>query len=147
MGRREPLLDPQPWAWPRPRVLIEHADEAGSDALAAAVRRAGYAVAVCPGPTAEARCPLAGDPGCAAAHGADAVVSRLGLETPEAREALAALRAQVPRTPLLVEADEADAERWPELLAGCELVAAPAAPEQIVSRLQSMLEPGRSDRA
>jgi hypothetical protein len=121
-------------------VLIEHADEARSEALAAALRRSGFAVTICPGPTPSDRCPLAGDAGCAAAVGADAVLSGLGLGTPEAREALAALRVHAPRTPLLVEADAAAAARWPELLDGCDLVAPSATPAQLVERLRAMIE-------
>ena len=77
---------PQPWPWVgQPRVLIEHPDESAGLALASILRQAGYAVAVCPGPEQSEHCPLTGPEGCAVAHGADVVVSSLGLERPEAR--------------------------------------------------------------
>lgn len=143
---RRPLLDPQPWEWRGPRVLIEHADAARADALAASLRQAGYAVAICPGPAPGERCPLAKGDGCAAVVGADLVVSGLGLETPAAREALGALRTQAPRLPIVVEADADEVARWPQLV-GCALVAPTAAPEQVVTRVKAELEWEVSDVA
>lgn len=140
MRLREPSLDPQPWPWLGPRVLVEQPDSGRAAALVDVLRRAGYSVAVCPGPLPGDRCPLAGEQGCAAAEGADIVVSSLGLETAEARAALAALRARLPRRRLLVEAADDDAARWPELVEGCQLLAAPAAPEQLLQRVQAALE-------
>lgn len=147
MDSRQPVLRPEPWAWQGRRVLIEQGDEARADALAAALRLAGFAVAVCPGPEAGEHCPLAGDAGCAAAVGAHAVLSGLGLETPEAREALAALRRRVPETPLLVEADAAAVARWPELLEGCDVVAPSATPEELVAAVRTTVERGASHAA
>ena len=135
------LLDPQPWEWAGPRVLIEHADEARADALAAALRRAGYAVACCPGPEPGGRCALAGD-GCAAAAGADLVVSSLGFETAEAREALGSLRTRLPHLPVVVEAGEHDRALWPELVDGCAPFAPAAAPEQVVEHVRLTLGEG-----
>ena len=139
-------LDPQPWEWAGPHVLIEHADEARADALAAALRRAGYSVACCPGPAAGGRCPLADD-GCAAAAGADLVVSGLGFETTAARDALGALRTRLPRLPVVLEVGAGDAERWPELVDGCTVVAPPAAPEQVVAQVRATLRAQESDAA
>lgn len=141
MRERESRLSPQPWPWIGPRVLVEQAAGDRADALVAVLRRAGYAVAVCPGPLAGGRCPLAGEEGCAAAEGADAVVSSLGLQTAEAREALAALRARLPRTPLLVEAGVEDVARWRELVEDCQIVAAPAVPEQLLEAVRAALAP------
>ena len=102
MARRTAKLNPQPWPWPGPRVLIERQDDEETLALASALRRAGYAVAICPGPHAPDRCPLAGADGCATAHGADVVVSCLGLKRPESRAVLAAYRTTMPSLPLVV---------------------------------------------
>ncbi len=71
-------LDPQPWEWKGPRILIEHPDDARAAELADGFRRAGYAVAICPGPAQGERCPLVEGDRCAIAEGADAVVSVLG---------------------------------------------------------------------
>lgn len=147
MDERPSALDPQPWTWPGSRVLIEQADAAGAEALGAAFRHAGFAVSICAGPLEGEHCPLTGDAGCAAAAGADAVVSALGFETPEAREALAALRLRVPGIPLLVAADPGAGRRWPELLGGCETVASTATPQDVVARVQALLEPGDDDAA
>lgn len=116
MAGKDKAIRPQPWDWPHPRVLLETGDAEANRARVDALRRAGYAIAICPGPTAEGHCPLAGDDGCAAAHGADVVVSSLGLDREEAREPLAALRERLPDLPVLVEADAETAERWPDLV-------------------------------
>lgn len=140
MASRASSLSPEPWPWPgRPRVLIEHPDDAAGLVLASALREAGYGVAVCPGPGADERCPLAGPEGCAVAHGADVVVSCLGLERPEAREVVDALRARCPEVPLVVEVAPGGEREWLDLLEGCELVRSPSAPEQLVSAVRRAL--------
>ncbi|HUJ56554.1 MAG TPA: hypothetical protein VLW49_11270 [Gaiellaceae bacterium] len=142
MARHE-TLRPQTWEWPGPRVLLEHPAREDTHARVDALRRAGYAVAVCPGPTAADRCPLAGDEGCAAAHDADVVVSSLGLETDEAREALAALRARLPRLPVLVEAGAAAASRWPQLVRERDRLEPGVEPSELVERVDAALEEAR----
>jgi DNA-binding response OmpR family regulator len=133
-------LSPQPWPWQgQPRVLIEHPDEPAALNLASALRHAGFAVAVCPGPDHAERCPLAGPEGCATAHGADVIVSSLGLQRPEAREALEALRARRPGTPLVVEVAPGQETEWQELLEGCDVLVSPVAPEQFVARVRGAL--------
>jgi CheY-like chemotaxis protein len=134
-------LNPQPWPWPgRPRVLVENDDEPAGLRLAAMLREAGYGVAVCPGPAERERCPLAGPEGCAIAHGADVVVSSLGLARAETREVLQSLRARCPDVALVVEVEPGDERRWPEHLDGLELVRAPVAPEQLRAAVQRALE-------
>jgi DNA-binding response OmpR family regulator len=127
-------LSPEPWPWPgRPRVLIEHPHEGAGELLAARLRDAGYGVAVCPGPAEEERCPLSGPEGCAVAHGADVVVSCLGLERSESREVVRALRARCAEVPLVVAVASEEEEAWPELLDGCELVHAPVASDELIA--------------
>jgi DNA-binding NtrC family response regulator len=134
-------LNPGPWPWPgRPRVLVESADDSLSLELTSALRKAGYGVAVCPGPLDHERCPLTGPEGCAIAHGADVVVSNLGLERAEAREVLQALRTRCADIPLVVEISPGQDEEWPELLRGCELVESPVAPDELVSAVTRALE-------
>lgn len=117
-----PSLSPQPWPWPAPRVLVEHADAEAVADVVAALRGGGFAVAVCPGPEHGSHCPLTAADGCAAAQGADVVVSWRPLATPQAREALAALRRQFPDTPVLLVTAPGDAADWPELVAGAAVV-------------------------
>jgi DNA-binding response OmpR family regulator len=137
---RTTRLSPQPWPWVgRPRVLIEHPDESAGLALAAILRQAGYGVAVCPGPEQSERCPLTGPEGCAVAHGADVIVSSLGLERPEAREVLQALRMRRPETPLIVEVPPGDEAEWQDLLEGCDLIASPVEPEKLVASVRAAL--------
>src|SRR5450631_3908775 len=124
-------LNPQPWRFSHPRVLVEHPDEAAGLAIASGLRFAGYAVAICPGPRGRGRCPLTGPAGCAPAHAADVVVCSLGYEREAAREILRELRTRYPGTPMVVEVPpDVDAE-LAELLDGCDLLPAPATPEQV----------------
>lgn len=132
-------LQPQPWEWPHPRVLLELPDRAGNRERIEALRRAGYSIAVCPGPSAAGHCPLASDEGCAAAHGADIVVSALGVDTPEGREPLVALRARLPHLPVLVEADAEATTRWPDLVREDERIEPGAAPAELVDRVGKAL--------
>jgi DNA-binding response OmpR family regulator len=137
---REISLSPQPWPWPgHPRVLIEHPEQSVGMRLAAGLRDAGYAVAVCPGPAQTERCPLAGDAGCEAAHGADVIVSSLGLGSPQNRAVLQALRARCTGTPLVVEVAPGEKEQWPDLLKGCEVVVSPVASEELVAAVRGVL--------
>ena len=143
---RATRLSPQPWPWVgQPRVLIEHPDESAGLALASILRQAGYAVAVCPGPEHSEHCPLTGPDGCAVAHGADVVVSSLGLERPEAREVLQALRMRRPGTPLIVEVPPGDKAEWQDLLAGCDLIVSPVVPEELVACVRAALAKSRSE--
>lgn len=145
MRSRSIRVNPQPWPWVgQPRVLIEHPDETAGLALASILRRAGYAVAVCPGPEREEHCPLTGPEGCAVAHGADVVVSSLGIGRPEAREVLRALRLRRPGTPLIVEVPPGENAEWQDVLEGCDLLPSPVVPEQLVASVQAALaESGR----
>lgn len=119
-------------------MLVEHPDEAVGLAISSGLRHAGYAVAICPGPHGHSKCPLTGPQGCAPAHDTDLVVCSLGYEHAEAREILRELRTRYPETPLLVEAPtEIDAELR-ELLDGCQVIPAPATPEQIVDAVRGM---------
>jgi hypothetical protein len=131
-------MNPQPWRWSHPRVLVEHPDEATGLAIASGLRFAGYAVAVCPGPRGHGQCPLTGPAGCAPAHDADLVVCSLGYEREAAREVLRELRTRYPDMPLLVEVpSDVDADLG-ELLDGCHRLPAQATPEQVVAAVQSL---------
>ena len=146
MRSRATRVSPQPWPWVgQPRILIEHRDESAGLALASILRQAGYAVAVCPGPEQSERCPLAGPEGCAIAHGADVVVSSLGLERPEAREVLQALRARRPNTSLIVEVAAGEETEWQGLLEGCDVVVSPVLPEQLVAVVRGALAKSRPE--
>jgi hypothetical protein len=131
-------IDPQPWRWGHPRVLIEHPDEAAGLAIASGLRFVGYAVGVCPGPRGHGQCPLTGPAGCAPAHDADLVVCSLGYEREVAREVLRELRTRYPDTPLMVEVpSDIDADLL-ELLDGCHRLPTPASAEQVVAAVQSL---------
>ena len=131
-------ISPQTWRWSHPRVLVENPDEQAGLEVAAGLRFAGYAVAICPGPRGHGQCPLTGPAGCAPAHDADLVVCNLGYEREVAREVLRELRARYPDTPLLVGVPpDIDAE-LEELLDGCDRLPADATAEQVVAAVRCM---------
>ena len=88
-------VDTGPWQWPGTRVLIEDADLDRGLAAAWALRRAGYAVALCRGPDPDEYCPLVGPDDCALVVGADVVVAGIGPEIEEA------VRRRHPNTPVI----------------------------------------------
>ncbi len=134
-------INPQPWRWSHPRVLVENPDEEAGLAIAAGLRLAGFAVALCPGPRGHGQCPLTGPAGCAPAHDADLVVCSLGYERDVAREVLRELRARYPEVRLLVEVPWDMDEDLRPLLAGCHQLQAPATPEKVVAAVQSHAGP------
>jgi DNA-binding response OmpR family regulator len=133
-------LNPQPWRWSHPRVLVEHPDEAIGLEISSGLRFAGYAVAVCPGPAGHGRCPLTGPAGCAPAHDADLVVCSLGYENEAAVEILRELRSRYPDTQLVVEVPPDMDAGLSALLDGCTKLPAPASPEQIVDAVRVIAE-------
>ncbi len=145
MRLRKTTLEPESWRWTGgPRVLIEDPDETEQPETIAALRRAGYAVAVCPGPTAASpdgrhRCPLTADGECTLVDGADVVVSGLGLATPESRDVLQAFRLRRPGTRLVLKARHDELERWSELVTGCTVLPAPATPNQVVAAVSRLI--------
>ena len=139
-------MNPQPWRWSHPRVLVEHPDEATGLATSG-LRFAGYAVAVCPGPRGHGQCPLTGPAGCAPAHDADVVVCSLGYEHATAREVLRELRTRYPNTLLLVVVPpEIDADLR-EVLDSCHQLPAGATPEQVVAAVRGISEHADADGA
>lgn len=140
METRVVNLSPQPWPWiGQPRVLIEHPDDAVALEFASALRREGFSVAVCPGPAESERCPLTGPEGCAAAHGADVVVSALGLDGSTGREVLEALRARLTDTALVVEVAPGLEDELGDLLEGCQIVTSPVDSERLVVSVREAL--------
>ena len=139
MRSRARRLSPQPWPWiGARRVLVEHPDESRGMALVSALREAGYAVALCPGPTESERCPLLDCEGCAVTEGADAVVSCLDFDEAEAREVLRALRLQRPSTPVVVGSSAEPAESSSSLLKA-DAVVSDGAPRRVVAAVHEVL--------
>lgn len=125
-------LNPQPWQWAGDRVVVEHPDEQAGLAIASALRDAGFAVALCSGPSAGERCPLTHEEGCAAVAGAGAVVSALGVERREAREVLDALALYAPKVPVVVGLPAAAGEAVPPTLPRRYAVVDPSTPPELV---------------
>ena len=136
--RRRGTLELGPWPFSeRPRVLIEHHEPAVGLELAAAFRSAGFGVAVCHGPDASARCPLDAFEPCVVVEGADAVVTALDFERPDARAVLAGLRIRYPRTPLVVCATAADSIELADELHGCIVLPVDAEPSRVVGAVRA----------
>jgi hypothetical protein len=135
--RRTRTIRPGPWPFARPRVLIEHSDEAVAFGFVATLRRAGYSVGICPGPSASAerreQCVLATGERCAFVDGADIVVSGLGVGTPEKRAVLEALRRHHPNKPLVVEVALDELHLYDELVDGVHVVVTPVEPGELLA--------------
>ena len=137
MRRRPAKIDLQPWPFPeRPRVLIEHPDPDAGLELAAALRSAGFAVAICRGPNGTARCPVHKLEPCVIVEGADVVVSALDLER-SGRDVLEGLRTRYPDTPLVVEATAAESIELADVLHGCTVVPVDGEPSRVVAAVRS----------
>lgn len=137
MRRRAATIDLQPWPFSeRPRVLIEHPDPDAGLELAAALRGAGFAVAICRGPDGTARCPVHKLEPCVIVEGADVVVTALDLER-EGRDVLEGLRTRYPDTPLVVEATAAESIELADALYGCTVVPVDAEPGRVVEAVRS----------
>jgi DNA-binding NarL/FixJ family response regulator len=135
-GRRK-MIRPDPWPFGRPRVLIEHADRETAFRYVDTLRRAGYSVAICDGPSNDRRPPercvlVAGEP-CAAVDGADVVVSGLGVHDAEKRAVLEALRRHHPDKALVVEVSPDDLHRYDDLVDGVHVVVSPVESEELVA--------------
>jgi hypothetical protein len=129
MLRRTRTIRPEPWRFARPRALIEHADPAVAFDYVSVLRRAGYSVAICPGPSGSPdspeRCALTTGEPCTLVDGADVVVSCLGVEAREKRAVLESLRRHHPDKPLVVEIAAGDFDRYEDLLAGAHVIVSP----------------------
>lgn len=107
-------------------VLVE-APARWNWAVAEASRLSDCAVTFCAGPAARPGgvCPMAiGEP-CALIDEADILVTHLDLAVAANRAALAAVRRQKPRLPVIVLAWQADIDAHGALLAGCHVVRFP----------------------
>lgn len=139
LARAAAEISPAPWRWSRPRVLVEHPDGDSALAITEALRFAGYAVAICPGPDMPEHCPLCGRGECATAHDADVVVSCLGGNQDVAGEVARALRARCPGVPLLIDAPLQGEFGALERSEGVHSLPANATPQQIVAAVQELL--------
>jgi hypothetical protein len=166
-GRTSPPRSIHPDEWPeqtgKPRVLIENPDRADLWAHADHLRKAGYDVAMCGGPTKETErvswfrrltlgdpqpmerqertvCPLVVEGHCPLVEGADVVISTTQLT--DSREILATLNARSSPA-LVVEGTTSDLERESEAIGHSVQMALPVLPRQLVEAV----ERARSTRA
>jgi DNA-binding NtrC family response regulator len=145
MRRRKSQEAPR---WPSdgkgPRVLVEDEDGASQQALEHLLSRAGYQVAVCPGPARlpDRSCPLVETGHCALASGADVVLNDLHLGDRTNEAVLQALQDAYPATPIVVEIPQPDVARHEALLRGCQVMFMPATAAQILRSVGDALGPG-----
>ncbi|MEX2556101.1 MAG: hypothetical protein WEB06_10755 [Actinomycetota bacterium] len=129
-----------------PTVLVENPDLAELWADERLLRRAGFAVATCPGPQGppelfpRRRCLLVDEGMCPLAARADVIVFGLGLGRPKTQAVLRALRTVLPATPVCVEAPQPDIARHEDLVRGCERIPFPATRETFVGTINRALE-------
>jgi hypothetical protein len=142
----------QPGRWPerttRPRVLLEDPDGAILATGELFLQRQGFDVAACLGPQrmGHRRCQLTTGGRCQLAQDADVVYSSLSWSDPNSREVLVALRAEYPRTPVVVEILARDVEGLRADLDGCHLAASPTRRATMVTAIRSaLLSPASSD--
>jgi hypothetical protein len=167
--RKSPPRPIHPEEWPeqggKPRVLIENPDRADLWAHADVLRKAGYDVAMCGGPTAGAErapwfrrllrpdpqpqehpertvCPLVTEGHCPLVDGADVVVSTTRLA--DGREILAALSARTSPV-LVVEGTSFDLERDSDVTGGSVEIPLPVLPQQLVEAVERARSAGASD--
>lgn len=124
----------------RPRVLLACALDATPSIIADMLRAAGFAVAVCNGPTAKQRCSLVERGGCTLVDGADVVVDFLGVGEPEHRDLVEALRETDPPVPVVAEITRPKADENRDLLAGCRLIYAPVTSAMLIEQIWAALE-------
>ena len=153
-------LHPDEWSEPsgKPRVLIENPDGADLWAHADVLREAGYEVAMCAGPTVEARnvpwfrrrplpwgspspvelerhtlCPLLSEGNCPLVEGADVVVSTTQLT--DSREIVAKLSARTSPA-VVVEGTSFDLERDRDAVGDPVEIELPVLPHGLVEAVE-----------
>lgn len=105
--RKQPdALPAERWSGARqaPRVLIECEDSGLIWAVEQLLGDAGYEVAACVGPSAEATCALAATGGCELQAGADVIINHLGSGAEDVGDLVHATHAAYPETPVVVSA-------------------------------------------
>jgi len=105
--KRQPTALPdEQWSGPEraPRVLIECEDSSMIWAMERLLGDAGYEVAACVGPSAEATCALAAAGHCELQAGADVIINHLRPGADGVGDLVHATRAAYPDTPVVVSA-------------------------------------------
>lgn len=119
----------------RPRVLFESPDGAEAHAAWVVLRRHGYRTMWCPGPRADAECPLSTTGRCRLVEEADAVVSALNLHDPRCAAVARGLDTVAEDRPVIVVAPKASTAHWAEELPACRVVAGPLSAKVLVRSL------------
>lgn len=124
-----------------PRVLVECRDLAQLVAMERVLGNAGYEVAGCTGPSADAGCPLLAGGSCALQAGADVIVNCVGVDDREARSLVRRTRAVRAGTPLVIEVSPPDAAVNATVLAGAALLLEPWRGADLVAAVDEVVPP------
>jgi hypothetical protein len=127
-----------PGTWPevesgRIRVLVECEDGAVQWACENVLGRAGFEVAVCGGADELGSCALVETGSCALAAGADVVVCGLRLSNPDNRDVVSALCRERDGGTIVVEATDAEALRYRDVVAPCSIAQRPMTGQGLVA--------------
>lgn len=128
-----------------PRVLFESPDGAEAHATWKLLRRHGYRVTWCPGPRGgfSPECALSTTGHCDLVDEADVVVSALDLRDPASQEVVRGLNVAASRTPVVVVASRATAQRWADELPECTVLSGPLS-SKVLRRSVSLAHPAVS---
>lgn len=123
-------------------VLVEHADGATREVMAAALRRAGFEVSVCAGPASfrGGRCSLVVDGACHVVEHPDAVVCGLDLDAGETRAVLAAHRKQSVGDAVIVEATATKAAAHADAIEGLRRLPFPCSWDTLVEAVREAVD-------
>ena len=126
----------------RPRVVVEAPTSPWHWLVKEAQSLTAFDVQFCSGPAGRSdhQCPLVAGSRCPLVEQADVVITGLGLDDPQTREIVAALRAEFPATPLVVLAKQGEARRLRELLADCNVIPFPWTAQKMAAAVSSALE-------
>ena len=134
---------PGPTAWrtdgSRPRVLIEHHDASVGVAAGNLLAAEGYEVATCTGPMRRFPCPMVEKGRCERVDQADVVVFGFEVEDEEDRGVLAALKAQNPGVPIVIEIPPSRVPFYKDELEGCVAVPRPMTRESLLDAVERAL--------
>ncbi len=135
------LISEPEWPEGGARVLVEASEWHHRESLTSFLRSQGFSPVSCPGPQgADTRCSLAAGHGCVAAAEADVVVHAMPHNDLRNREALRALRRELPDTPVIVEVPEPALRKRADEYDGCIAVHAPMSHEALLDAIQEALD-------
>jgi CheY-like chemotaxis protein len=124
------------------RVVIEEADPAARDIMAATLEAEGFHVDTCPGPSRDRPCPLVQGDDCDMVQHADVVVCALHLANSQARDVVRVLRLRCPGTPVVIAASSWQASRYSDTVREARVLEHPVKRDSLVAAVRDALTEG-----